>query len=330
MEFTISFDLRAPAFGAPAGALYAAALDQCAWADALGFDFVGIGEHHASDDGYLPSPLVFAAAAAARTQRIRIRPSVLLAPFYDPIKLAEDLAVLQILSGGRLVVGIGAGYRPVEFAMFGKRREDRRRLYEEAIEVLRGAWSGEPFEYRGRQVRVTPVPKPPPPIWLGGAHPAVARRAAQIADYYFPPQGESWDVYREACLALGREDPGPCMKLGPVYIHVTTDPDAAWSRIAPHVQHVVESYSEWTIEAFGRAAGPFAAKTRLEDLRASGAYRVVTPEQAIALAEELGPNSVFHLAPLLGGLDPEFAWEGLRLFEREVWPHIKPLASHSP
>ena len=79
MEFTISFDLRAPAFGAPAGELYAAALDQCAWADELGFDVVGIAEHHGTDDGYLPAPLVFAAAAAARTKRIALRPSVLLA-----------------------------------------------------------------------------------------------------------------------------------------------------------------------------------------------------------------------------------------------------------
>ena len=97
MEFTIAFDMRAPSFGAPARKLYDAALDMCAWADELGFDTVGIGEHHASDDGYLPSPLVFAAAAAARTRRIALRPSVLLAPLYDPIKLAEDTAVLQIL-----------------------------------------------------------------------------------------------------------------------------------------------------------------------------------------------------------------------------------------
>lgn len=325
MRFTISFDMRAPAFGAPAGALYGAALDMCAWADELGFDTVGIAEHHASEDGYLPSPLVFAAAAAARTRRIHLRPSVLLAPLYDPVKLAEDTAVLQILSGGRLVLGIGAGYRPVEFAMFGKRREDRRRLYEEAIAVLRRAWSGEAFEYRGRKVRVTPTPDPPPPILLGGAHPAVARRAARIADGFFPPMGESWDVYRQECRRLGKQDPGELQRLGPVYVHVTEDPDAAWEHIAPHVRHVVESYTEWTLEAYGRPAGPFARRTDPEDLRASGAYRTVTPERAIALARELAPNTEFLLTPLLGGLDPDFAWQGLRLFEREVWPHVKDL-----
>lgn len=325
MEFTISYDLRAPDFGAPARELYAAALDQCAWADELGFDTVGLGEHHASDDGYLPSPLVFGAAVAARTRRIRVRPSVLLAPLYEPLKLAEDLAVLQILSGGRLIVGIGAGYRPVEFEMFGQRREERRERYEECIAVLRRAWTGESFEYRGRRVRVTPAPEPPPPILLGGAHPAVARRAARIADGFFPPQGESWDVYADECRKLGKPDPGPCMKLGPIYWHVTREPDADWERIAPHVSHVVKSYGEWTVEAYGRASGPFAKGVDPEALRASGAYQVVTPEQAIALAEKLAPHAVFHLSPLLGGLDPEFAWRGLRAFEEEVWPYVKQL-----
>ena len=95
MEFAISFDLRAPDFGAPAMDLYPASLDQCAWADALGFDVVGIAEHHGAEDGYLPAPLVFAAAAAARTRRISLRTSVLLAPLHDPIKLAEDAAVVE-------------------------------------------------------------------------------------------------------------------------------------------------------------------------------------------------------------------------------------------
>ena len=325
MEFTISFDMRAPDFGAPTKDLYAAALDQCAWADELGFDFVGIGEHHATDDGYLPSPIVFASAVAARTRRILLRPSVLLAPFYDPLKLAEDLAVLQILSRGRLVVGIGAGYRPAEFEMFGKRQEDRKQLYVELIQVLRQAWSGEWFEYRGRRVRVTPAPDPPPPIWLGGVQPAVARRAARIADRFFPPQGENWQVYRDECLRLGKEDPGPCMKLGPVYIHVTRDPEAAWRRMTPHIHHVVKSYAEWTMEALGRPAGPFAEGISLEGIRESGAYQIVTPEQAVDLADSLGPHAVFHLMPLLGGVDPAFAWEGLRLFEKKVWPRVQHL-----
>jgi alkanesulfonate monooxygenase SsuD/methylene tetrahydromethanopterin reductase-like flavin-dependent oxidoreductase (luciferase family) len=260
VDFVVSYDMRAPAFGAPARELYAAALDQCAWADDLGFGCV--------------------------------------------IKLAEDLAVVQLLSAGRLIVAVGAGYRPVEFAMFGRRREERKALYVEAIRVLRAAWSGLPFEYRGRTLRVTPVPDPPPPILLGGSHPAVARRAAHIADGYLPPEGESWDVYRRECLELGKPDPGEtCKRLGPIFTFVSRDPESDWERVTPHVVHCVNAYAEWTREAYGRAAGPFAAGVRAEDVRASGAYRVLTPEQTVELAHDLGPDRTFILTPLLGGLD---------------------------
>lgn len=326
MEFVISFDMRAPAFGAPAQTLYDAALDQCAWADDLGFDAVGLGEHHASEDGYLPSPVPFAGAIAARTRRILIRPNVLLAPLYEPVKLAEDLAVLQYLSGGRLEVVIGAGYRPYEFGMFGKTREDRKALYLRAFEVLRKAWTGQPFDFEGREVTVTPVPDPPPRLLLGGSHKAVAKRAARIADGYYPPGGENWDIYRAECLALGKPDPGATFKaLGPIYTHVSRDPEGDWAKIAPHAAHVVQSYSDWTIEAYGRAAGPFAGGVDTEDLRRSGAYQVLRPEAAVEMIRGLGPDRTFILTPLLGGLDPALAWQGLRLFEEEVWPHVRDL-----
>ncbi|MCA9512620.1 MAG: LLM class flavin-dependent oxidoreductase, partial [Myxococcales bacterium] len=291
MEFVVSFDMRAPAFGAPARELYAAALDIGAWADDVGFHCIGLGEHHASPDGYLPSPIPMAAALAARTRRILLRPNVLLAPLYEPIKLAEDLAVLQLVAGGRLEVVIGAGYRPAEFAMFGKRREDRKELYVRAFEVLRKAWTGQPFEHEGATVTVTPVPDPPPRLLLGGTHKAVARRAARIADGYYPPAGENWRTYREECLKLGKPDPGPAFKkLGPIYVHVTTaaERERDWERVARHAAHCVRSYAEWTTEAYGRAAGPFADGVDPADLRASGAYQVVTPDEAVALVRGLG------------------------------------------
>ncbi len=326
MEFVISYDMRAPSIGAPAREIYAAALDQCAWADELGFDVVGLGEHHASPDGYLPSPIPMAGAIAARTRRILIRPNVLLAPLYEPVKLAEDLAVLQLISDGRLEVVIGAGYRPYEFGMFGTRREDRKARYMRAFEVLRKAWTGEEFELEGRTVTVTPVPDPPPRLLLGGGHPAVARRAAHIADGFYPPEGQNWEIYRDECLKLGKPDPGDHFKaLGPIYTHVCEDPDAAWERIAPHAVHVVKSYAEWTVEAYGQAAGPFARGVDPDDLRASGAYVVGRPDEVIAQIQALGPKRTFILTPLLGGIDPAFAWDGLRLFEREVWPAVKEL-----
>ncbi len=331
MEFVISFDMRAPDFGAPIHDLYNAALDMSAWADDIGFNAVSLGEHHAADDGYLPSPLPMCAAIAARTQHVSIRPNVLLAPLYEPIKLAEDLSVVQLLSNGRLQIVIGAGYRPYEFQMFGTRREERKERYLEVFEVLRNAWSGEEFDYQGRSVRVTPQPLTPPPLLLGGAHPAVARRAARIADGFFPPNGESWDVYRAERIKLGKSDPGQTFhNLGPIYTHVTHDVDAAWEKILPHAVHCVKSYTEWTVEAYGRAGGPFAEGVDPDDLRNSGAYQVLTPEQAVTLINGMDDTSTYILVPLLGGIDPEFAWEGLKLFEQAVWPHVKTRAANLP
>jgi hypothetical protein len=323
MERVLSYDLRAPDFGAPALELYAAALDQVAWADELGFDSVGLGEHHASPDGYNPSPLILAAAMGARTRRILFRTAVLLVPFYDPIKLAEDAAVTQLATGGRLILGIGGGYRPAEFEMFGRNLEDRWRVIGETIELLRLAWSGEPFEWKGRRCQVTPRPDPPPPILLGGGSPAAARRAARIADGWFPPlEPKLWTPYREECLALGKPDPGEYPKQGPIFLWVSKDPERDWERLAPHALHQLRSYTEWTIESFGRAAGPYAKHLSADSVRQSPAYRVLTPEDTLALAERLGDHSVFYLNPLLAGIDPAFSWQMLRLYEREVHPYL--------
>ena len=331
MEFVVSFDMRAPDFGAPISELYSAALAMSTWADDVGLNVIALGEHHASDDGYLPSPLPMCAAIAARTERVKIRCNVLLAPLYEPVKLAEDLSVIQILSKDRLQIVIGAGYRPYEFQMFSTRREDRKERYMEVFEVLRNAWSQTEFDYQGRKVRVTPQPDKKPPLLLGGSHPAVARRAARIADGFFPPGGENWHVYREERLKLGKSDPGEKFHaLGPIYTHVTHDVEAAWEKITPHAVHCVESYTEWTVEAYGAASGPFAKGVDPEDLRNSGAYQVLTPQQAVAMIDGMDDCSTFILTPLLGGIDPVFAWEGLRLFEQEVWPHVRHRAADLP
>jgi len=323
MELVISYDMRAPSFGAPARELYAAALDQVEWADSLGFDSVGLGEHHGSPDGYNPSPLILASAMGARTTHIKFRTAVLLVPLYDEAKLAEDAAVTQLATGGRLLLGVGGGYRPSEFETFGKRLEDRWSAIGETIEFLRLAWTGEPFEWKGRKCWITPRPDPVPPILLGGGSPAAARRAAHIADGWFPPlEPKLWTPYREECLKMGKPDPGEYPKQGPIFLWISKDPEKDWERITPHVLHQLESYTEWTVEAYGRASGPYAKKMTAETIRKSPAYQVMTPEQAVEMAEAMGPNSVLYLNPLLAGLDPAFARSMLDLYEREVHPHL--------
>ena len=323
----LDFDLRhPPQLGATGPATYAAALDIIAWADELGFQRVAFGEHHQSEDGYLPCPLVFAAAVGARTKQIRIRISILLALLYDPLRLAEEVAVADLCAQGRLDLGLGVGYVEEDFEAFGKDYHRRGADLDELIPFLRRAWTGEPFEHRGTTVRVTPRPfQDPMPIHLGGgASRRSIERAAAVADGFFPPgMQRPWEAYRKACQAAGKPDPGEWAPRGPIFLWVTEeDKERTWERLAPHIRHQIDSYGAWTKAGLGTATGPYVPTNDVASLRQGGAYEVVTPDEAIELAARLGPQGELHLNPLLAGIDPAYAWEMLRTFEREVLPHL--------
>jgi alkanesulfonate monooxygenase SsuD/methylene tetrahydromethanopterin reductase-like flavin-dependent oxidoreductase (luciferase family) len=319
VQLSLRYDLRAPAFARPASELYAAALEQCAWAEDHGFGMAAVSEHHGSDDGYCPSPLVLAAAICGRTRSLRVLVAALVLPLHDPIRLAEDLAVLDLVSGGRVDLVIGAGYRPEELAMFGRTLDERVALVEEGVAVLRSAWSGEEFDYQGRRVRVTPRPGRPrgPALLMGGATKAAARRAARLGDGFVPVDASLWPVYEAACRELDR-DPGPPISMsGPLFIHVADDPDQAWARIAPHALHEMNSYGAWLASAEGIAR--YTPTDDAESLRSGGMYAVVTPEECVAMAREAGS---LRLHPLMGGLDPDLAWESLELVAAKVIPQL--------
>ena len=190
----LRYDLRSAPFAATTHPdLYRICLEQCAWADQHGVgDVVVLSEHHAMDDGFLPAPFTMAAAVAGRTERLLISIAAALLPLHDPIRLAEQLAVLDLASGGRVSFTAGAGYAYHEFEMAGIDRKQRGKLLEEYVEVMRTAWTGEEFEWRGRTVRVTPTPKtrPHPLIFIGGSSEAAARRAARLKLPFFPALGD--------------------------------------------------------------------------------------------------------------------------------------------
>jgi alkanesulfonate monooxygenase SsuD/methylene tetrahydromethanopterin reductase-like flavin-dependent oxidoreductase (luciferase family) len=322
--FSIRYDLRCPPWTKTSPTeLYAAALEQCAWADRLGFEAVIISEHHGSPDGYLPSPLVFAAAVAARTRRLRIMIGALIVPLHDPVRIAEDLAVLDVISQGRLVPILGGGYVASEFATFGRRLEERAKLMDRIVPFLERAWTGEPFEFEGRTVRVTPRPvqRPRPPILMGCASKVAARRAARFADGLLPTLPEQYEEFRSERARLGKPDPGPLPPSTGNFVHVALDPDAAWARIAPHAMHEMNAYGAWAAES-GTTTGyqPFEDPAKL---RASGLYPVLTPDELISRARALGPSANVLLHPLMGGTDPELAWESLRLIESKVIPALR-------
>ena len=142
MMFTIRFDMRAPSFGAPTTELYAAAIDMCAWAETRGAIVAVLSEHHGAEDGHLPSPLVLASAIAARTERLPIMLAAVVLPFWDPVRLAEDMSVLDIISNGRVSYAFGIGHRPEEYEHFGIDMRRRGRLADEKLTLLRQLLDG--------------------------------------------------------------------------------------------------------------------------------------------------------------------------------------------
>lgn len=313
--FGLRFDLRNPAFsGVDMADRYRALLDMAEWADQRGGLYISVSEHHGSDDGYLPSSLTMAAAIAARTKNVRIGINALVAPFYDPLRLAEDAAVVDLLSAGRLDLTLTGGYVTSEFEMFGVAPSERPTRIREAIETLRAAWTGQPFEFRGRTARVTPIPAQPggPKIQLGGSSEGAARRAARLADGFLPTEPQWWPYYRDECLKLGKPDPGPGLAATAATVFVAEDPEAMWPKLGPYFLHETNSYGAWKTDA--EVAGPYSAMVDIDEVRASGQYRILTPEQfsaEIATAEV--PFALLH--PMVGGIPPELAWESLRLFE---------------
>jgi alkanesulfonate monooxygenase SsuD/methylene tetrahydromethanopterin reductase-like flavin-dependent oxidoreductase (luciferase family) len=215
-------------------------------AESAGFDGVWVTEHHFVDDGYLPAPLIALAAIAERTSHVQIGTQVLLAPLYSPLKLAEDAAVLDQLSGGRLVLGVGLGYQDREYAAFGVAREDRVRLLRQCASVARMAWAGHPIEVAGHEpVTVRPLPfrAGGPPLWIGAIAEGGVRRAAHIGDGFIAPM-MSRPGFERRLGWLQEEGLDSDFTLG-IYIHAFVGGAGAWGVAADGVRYVERQYARW-------------------------------------------------------------------------------------
>jgi alkanesulfonate monooxygenase SsuD/methylene tetrahydromethanopterin reductase-like flavin-dependent oxidoreductase (luciferase family) len=228
---TVMFDLRTPAWGTPTNELYRAALDMSAFADGIGVDAITLMEHHGSDDGYLPQPFTMAAAMAAVTENVRFLLGAVLLPLHDPVVVAEQIAVTDLISNGRLNVILGTGYVPSEFAMFRKSLKHRAKLMDSGIDTILRALRGERFEADGRPVYVRPLPvqKPEDILLVGGGVPASAKRAVRYGLGVSPISSDIVDVYLDECHRLGRE-PRPYIRPGPVPISIARTPNRAGPR----------------------------------------------------------------------------------------------------
>lgn len=322
--FTLRFDMRAPSTGAPARDLYAAAIEMTSWAESRGGLSALVCEHHASSDGYLPSPMILASALAARTTTIPITVAVVLLPLYEPVRLAEEMCVLDLISGGRMFFVAAIGYRPIEYEMYGVDYHRRGRIAEEKLGVLLRAKTGEPFVHDGRRIHVTPPPLTPggPRVAWGGGSIAAAERAGRHGLDFFAQAGdEALRVAYEAEARAHGHEPGMCFlpqKGSAQTLFVADDLDRAWDELGPYLMHDVRSYAEWNEGNTKSASLSFV--TTAEELRAENAsHRIVTVEQAVAMVRAGMP---LPLHPLIGGLPPETAWRYLHTVVDEVLPAV--------
>lgn len=323
----IRYECRAPAEVSPLSLeeVYETTLEQIAWIDAQGFPVtVNFSEHHGAEDGYLPSPLTLAAAAAAITRQVRLLVNVVL-PLWDPLHVAEETAVLDHISKGRAQLLLMGGFVPEELQTFGVDPRERGRMMEDGVRVLRQAWTGEPFEYRGRRCRLLPRPlqRPHPPLFMGAASPAAARRAARIADGFIAVPSLNAHYLAE-CAAVGRT-PRYQGEMPFSYLFVCEDPDRTWQRLAPYCLCETNMYARW--QASASQGGMFRPATDAEALRALKIYQPATPEEVLARVPGFAPNDGIVLHPLISGLEKDLSWEGLRLFFGKVAPQldIRPL-----
>lgn len=316
--------MRAPRTGAPAAELYAAALELASYAQSRGALAAIVNEHHGTADGYLPSPMILASALAASTTTLPITVAVLLLPLYNPVRLAEEMVVLDHLSRGRVSYIAAIGYRPEEYEMYGVDFHRRGAIAEEQLGILLRAKTGEPFCYAGRRIHVTPTPFTaggPRVAWGGGSIPAARRAGRHGLDFF----GQSSDSTLEAALReearAHSQNPGVCV-LTPrdttTTLFVADDVDRAWAELGPYLMHDALGYAASNKGNTTTAGVSFA--TTVEQLRAENrSHRVITVPEAVAIVRSGTP---LPLHPLVGGLPPEIGWRYLQTVVDDVMPAL--------
>lgn len=301
---------------------YQAALDMAEYADEHGFTAVSGEEHHLAATSWLPSPLILAAALAGRTRRVRISINALIVPLYDPVRLAEDIAVLDNLAQDRFSFVAGMGYRPEEYHAAGKDWSQRGALMDHCLAVMLKAWSDQPFDYDGTLINVTPKPRtrPHPIVFVGGMTAAAARRAARFGLPFSPPMAmpDLEAVYQQELRKHGKTGFVYHPENGSTVTLLHADPDEAWARYGDFIMNEAAEYSAWKRAGVPRPNEIAAAPT--EDLRRLNNVEILTPER---LTDQIrcGRREIV-MNPLIGGLPIDVGWASLHLLTDEVLPHV--------
>lgn len=329
INYGLWYDFRNPLeWRQPFEVFYAERLAQIADAEKLGFNSCWLTEHHFCEDGYTPSPLVLASAIAARTQQMRLGTNLMLLPLHDPVRIAEDTATLSLITGGRFDLGVGIGYRELEFDQFKRKLSHRPSLVEEGIEILRRAWRGEAINFSGKrfevgELKVTPAPETAPQILLGGMVEPAIERAARVADGFLSTGGIGMDIYNAALEKEGKSVQQGNIMLG-CWAIIAEDPEAELAKIGDHVLYQINEYIKWG------AFGPPDQTPLFEDATTAvenGLYELWDAETAITelnkLTDAFANIRDIHFWAQFPGESVESGNTRLRYIAEKVLPRLK-------
>lgn len=334
MKFGLLYDFRNPAqWRMPPADLYAARLEQIQAAEDFGYDSIWVTEHHFIDDDYLPCLSPAMAAIAMKTKRVTIGSFVLLLPLHHPIAVAEEAAVVDALSNGRLILGVGQGYRLEELNVFGVPPAERGEYFEEGIEVIKRCWAPEPEEYKGRiyslpKVSVTPKPvqQPHPPLWIGARGKRAVRRAAGIADGWMAAgaTAEHYETYLAALAEVGkRREDVVVSSYRNMYVAPTTE--QAWADVGPHLLYAYNGYRRWYTEADDLPEDSAPLLTDAREIPEGWAI-VGSPDAVAAAIERYGADvPIDHVVAYMQfpGLASDKVLASMELLAREVMPRFR-------
>lgn len=333
IRFGMWYDFRnPPAWKRPYDQLYNEIIDQIVWGEENGFDDIWLSEHHFIEDGYSPALLPIAAAIASRTKKIHIGTSVILLPFHNPVRMAEDAATVDVISGGRFELGVGVGYKVEEFESFAISSKERGARTNEGLEIIRRLWEGETLTFEGKYYTVTkakltpePIQQPRPPIWVGGFTPPALRRAAKYGDGYIGvgPLKEAYERYVTALEKVGKSTTDIRLAGGYFWLIPSEDPDKTWNEAAEHVRYQVNAYAEWSEKA-GMPLFPKLPDT--DALRESGLFQVVDVDTCIQMIRDYAletPLTHYYSWTLPPGLPASWIQPHLELFTSKVIPAFR-------
>lgn len=334
LTFGYLYDFRnPPQWEKPWADLYAEVLEFAAYTETLGFDGAWVAEHHAADDGYQPAPNIALAALAARTKRMKLGAAIALAPLYHPVRFAEECAVLDILSNGRLETAIAIGYRKREAEMYGVDFTKRGARTDEFLEIATRLWRGETVTFEGKHFQVSgakitpPAPRGRIPLYIGGFAEKAIARVAKYADGYFGNM-EICDLYAEKLRAAGKDPTQGRVRIQGLFVVVARDPEKAMDELAPYFSHVNNSYGQWLHEdkaSTGLADGATLKPMDLDAFKKAGILTILTPDKAIEMFNRMREKApVEHFMMMLPpGIPTKQFAPYAELFAKEVIPAFR-------